>query len=174
MILGRRWIQRYQAVLIQIQWKQSWIQKQRRASPKYATWRNSKENPDRWYLDHQAHPSNCNGCSGISQGTPWNHVNKLINAKQVHHLITDLARAAYKQHAAAALESFAETDKPDDDRKEIKKNTKKSDEIKTTFPTASWNLKEEVNESQEFADKYLLQEPTNMISKNLNKFEVNS
>ena len=58
------------------------------------------------------------------------HVDKLINSNQVHHLITYLAWTVCNGHAAAALDNFAETDKPDDDEKETKNNTKKSDEIK--------------------------------------------
>ena len=75
------------------------------------------------------------------------HIYQLTNSKHFHHFITDLAQAACNGHAAAVLNSFAETVKPDNNEKEIEKNTKKSDEIKTMFPTARWNLKGEVNKS---------------------------
>ena len=95
-----------------------------------------------------------------------NHVNKLIKSNQVHKLITDLAWTACIEHTAAAVNSFAKTKEDDEDNGNNK--IKKDEEVNAIFKEAHFNLKGEV----ETADKKLHQERTNMISKNLNKFEV--
>ena len=92
------------------------------------------------------------------------HVNNLVKSNQVHKLITDLARIVYIGHAAAAVDSFAETKDNNNGNNKITKDK----EVKTMFQDTHFNLKGEVDT----VDKKLLQERTNMISKNLNKFEV--
>ena len=94
------------------------------------------------------------------------HINNLVKSNQVHKLITDLARTACIGHAAAASDSFATTKEEEDNNGN--NNGQKNEEVKTMFKDAHFNMKGEVD----IADKKLLQERTNMISKNLNKFEV--
>ena len=60
------------------------------------------------------------------------HIDRHINSKPIKHLIIDLVRTACNRYAAAALHSFANTVKPDDNNKD-NNNTKEEDEGKIIF-----------------------------------------